>query len=308
VDFLSLVGNTPLIELKHCVPKPGVRLFAKLEGQNPTGSIKDRIVAFMLAEARRTGRLRPGQVIVEASTGNTGIALAMIGRRLGYPVRVVAPDTIYPGVARMLRMYGADVDWVAGARGIERAMDRAREMAEHESAFLLNQFGSLDNPRCHYETTAVEILAACPHVDAFVCGLGTGGTIMGIGQRLKEANPEVQLVAAEAFPGDQLQGLQSMTSGYLPPILDLSVPDSKILVNAANAFRAVHEILAREGIVVGPSSGAVMHAARQWVQRIERGNIVLMFADSGWKYLNSPNLEPDKLPADEGTLDDVLWW
>jgi len=131
---------------------------------------------------------------------------------------------------------------------------------------------------------------------------------MGVGQRLKEANPGAQLVAAEAYPGDQLQGLQSMTSGYLPPILDLAVPDSKIVVNAASAFRAVHEILAREGIVVGPSSGAVMHAARKWSQRIASGNIVLMFADSGWKYLGSSNLEPGNLPVDEDALDDVLWW
>jgi [CysO sulfur-carrier protein]-thiocarboxylate-dependent cysteine synthase len=308
MDFLTLVGNTPLVELTHCSPRAGVRLFAKLEGQNPTGSIKDRIVAFMLDRARSTGQLRPGQTLVEASTGNTGIALAMIGHRLGHEVRVVAPDTVYPGVARILRMYGASVDWVAGERGIERAMERAREIAEPDGAFLLNQFGSPANPHCHYETTAVEILAACPNVDAFVCGLGTGGTIMGVGRRLKEANPSVQLVAAEAYPGDQLQGLQNMAAGYVPPILDLAMPDGKILVTAASAFRAIHEILAREGIVVGPSSGAVMHAARKWAQRMDRGNIVLMFADSGWKYLGLPSLEPGNLPTDEGALDDVLWW
>jgi cysteine synthase B len=250
----------------------------------------------------------PGQEIVEASTGNTGIALAMIGRRLGHPVRIVVPDNVFPGVDQVLRIYGANVEYVVGERGIGSAMDRAREIAEQEGACLLNQFGSADNPDCHYETTGREILAACPDVDALVCGLGTGGTIMGIGRRLKEANPNVQLVAAEPHPGDQLQGLRSMADGYRPPILDLSLLDSKILVNTASAFRAVQGILAREGLLVGPSSGAVMHVAQKWAQRIERGNVVLIFADSGWKYLDSPALQPENLPADEGALDEVLWW
>ncbi len=308
MDPLALVGNTPLVELKHCSPKPGVHFFAKLEGQNPSGSIKDRIVASMLERARASGILRPGQPIVEASTGNTGIALAMLGRRLGHPVRIVVPETVFQPVARVIEVYGATIEWTGGDLGIKSALDVAREIADRDGAFLLNQFGSPDNPRCHYEATAVEILAACPSVDVLVCGLGTGGTLMGAGRRLKEANPEVQLVAAEPHPGDQLQGLRSLAEGFLPPILDLTMLDGKILVRSSSAFRAVREILLREGILAGPSSGAVMHAALRWAQRLERANVVLMFADSGWKYLESPALQPGTALADADASDEVLWW
>ena len=308
MDVLSLVGNTPLVELKHCSPKTGVRLFAKLEGQNPTGSIKDRIVAYMVERARRAGLLSPGQEIVEATTGNTGIALAMVGRHLGHPVRVVVPETIFPGVIPVLKTYGAQIETVAGDLGIKSAIDVARRIADGERAFHLDQFGSSENPRCHYETTAVEILAACPGVDVFVCGLGTGGTITGAGRRLKEHNPNIQLVAAEPHPGSQLQGLRSMDDGFVPPVLDLSILNGKILVRTASAFRAVHEIILREGLIVGPSSGAVMHAALRWAQRMERGTIVMVFADSGWKYLGSAAFQVATLPSGEEELDDILWW
>lgn len=301
-------GGTPLVELRRCSPKPGVRLFAKLEGQNPTGSIKDRLVSFMIARARAEGRLRPGQPIVEATTGNTGIALAAVGRRLGHPVRVVVPDSVLPAMGRWLAMYGAEVEWVCGPAGMRGAVEQARRVAERDGALLLNQFGSADNPQCHYETTAEEILAACPRVDVLVCGLGTGGTITGAGRRLREKNPSVQLVAVEPRPGDQLQGLRSLEEGFLPPILDLSLLDGKFVVGSTSAFRAVREILSREGLLVGPSSGAVMHAALRWAQRLRRGNVVMIFADSGWKYLNSPVFSGAEAPADEDALDDILWW
>jgi [CysO sulfur-carrier protein]-thiocarboxylate-dependent cysteine synthase len=305
---LDLVGNTPLVELEHCSPKPGVHFLAKLEGQNPTGSIKDRIVAYLIERARTEGRLRPGQEIVEATTGNTGIALAMLGRRLGHPVRLVVPETVFPDVARVLKVYEANIEWADGRLGIKSAQGTARRIAEKDGAYLLNQFASPDNPRCHYETTAVEILTDCPQVDVLVSGLGTGGTIMGTGRRLKESNPKVQLVAAEPHPGEQLQGLRSLADGFHPPILDLSLLDGKILVTTASAFRAVHELLGREGLLVGPSSGAVMYAALKVAQRLERGNVVLIFADSGWKYVTSPAFQPDQFPVDEAALDDVMWW
>ncbi|HEX3244769.1 MAG TPA: cysteine synthase family protein [Chloroflexota bacterium] len=308
MDTLSLIGNTPLVELTHCSPRPGVRFFAKLEGQNPTGSIKDRIVAYMLERARADGKLRDGQEIVEASTGNTGIALAMIGTRLGHPVRVVVPETAFPGVLRVLTAYGARIETVAGQPGVRNAIEIARQIADTDGAFVMNQFGSPDNPGCHYERTAEEIIAACPNVDAFVCGVGTGGTAMGVGRRLKEHNPAVSIVATEPHPGAQLQGLRSLGDGYVPPILDLTALDAKILVNSGNAFRAVREILARDGLIVGPSAGAAMHAALKWAQRLEQGNVVVMFADSGWKYLGSPSMQTDELPTEEGELDDVLWW
>jgi [CysO sulfur-carrier protein]-thiocarboxylate-dependent cysteine synthase len=309
LEIPSLVGNTPLIELKNCSPKPGLRFFAKLESQNPTGSVKDRIVAYMLERARADGRLKPGQEVVEATTGNTGIALAMLGRRLGHPVRLVVPQTAYSEVTQALKAWEPRIEWVAPDLGIKSAIDAARAIAERDGAYLLDQFASPDNARCHYETTAVEILTQQPEVDAFVCGLGTSGTAMGVGRRLKEHNPDTKLVVAEPHPGHNLQGLRSLNDGYVPPILDLNALDAKILVPSANAFRAVRELLRREGVLAGLSSGAVLHAALRWAQRVERGNIVMLFADAGWKYLNSPayNLEAS-LEDREGAFDEVLWW
>jgi cysteine synthase B len=308
MDVGALVGNTPLVELKNCSPKPGVRLFAKLEGQNPTGSIKDRIAAYMIDRARSEGRLRSGQEIVEATTGNTGIALAMVGRQLGHPIRVVVPKTVFPGIIPVLQTYGAAIEWVEGDLGIKRAMDLARTIAERDGAYLLNQFGSPANPRCHYETTAEEILDACPSVDVLVCGLGTGGTITGAGRRLREHRRDVQLIAAEPHPGNQLQGLRSLDDGFVPPILDHSLLDAKILIRTASAFRAVDEVLSREGLLIGPSSGAVMHAGLRWAQRLDRADVVLIFADSGWKYVGSRTVQTPMSPTDEEELDDVLWW
>ena len=308
-DILTLVGHTPMVELKHCSPKPDVRLFAKLEGFNPTGSVKDRIVAYMLQRARADGRLQPGQEIVEASTGNTGISLAMIGRRLGHPVRIVVPRTVFSDVTQALNAFEPRVEWVPADLGIKSAIDFAREIAERDGAYLLDQFGSPDNPRCHYEHTALEIIEQQPDVDVFVCGLGTGGTASGVGRRLKEFNPDVKLVAAEPHPGAHVQGIRSLEDGYIPPNLNLALLYAKILVRSVSAFRAARELLRREGLLAGLSSGAVLHAALKWAQRIERGNIVMLFADSGWKYLNSPAFLMDvPLDDDQEGLDDVLWW
>ena len=309
IDSLHLIGNTPLVELRGCAPKAGVHLYAKLEGQNPTGSVKDRIVAYMLGRARADGRLRPGQEIVEASTGNTGIALAMVGRRLGHPVRIVVPETVFADVGQALQVWEPQIEWIPTDLGIKRAITIAAEIAQREGAFLLNQFGSPDNPRCHYETTAVEILRQQTAIDAFVCGLGTGGTAMGVGQRLKEQHPKLHLVVAEPHPGNNLQGLRSLDDGYIPPILDLRRLDAKILVRSASAFRAARELLRREGILAGLSSGAVLHAALQWAQRLDHGNVVLLFADSGWKYLHSPAFRlAEDLEDDAETYEDTLWW
>jgi cysteine synthase B len=284
-------------------------LFAKLEGQNPTGSVKDRIVAFMLKRARDEGRLKPGQEIVEASTGNTGIALAMVGRRMGHPVRVVVPHTVFSDLSQALKAWEAQIEWVPADLGIKSAIDAAQEIATRDGAFLLNQFASPDNPLCHYETTAVEILRQLPEVDAFVCGLGTGGTAMGVSRRLREHNPALKLIAAEPHPGSNLQGIRSLEDGFMPPILDTAQLDSKVLVRSVSAFRAARELLRRESLLAGLSSGAVLHAALKWSQRIERGNVVMLFADSGWKYLNSPAFQLDiPLEDEHEAMDDVLWW
>jgi cysteine synthase B len=308
LHLTQAIGKTPLVELRHCSPKPEVRLFAKLEGWNPTGSVKDRVVREMLFAAQREGRIRPGDTVIEASTGNTGIALAMVGRALGYAVRVVMPENVYPEIPRVLAAYGAAVEWVPGDQGVRRAIDIARERAQREGWFFLDQFGNANNARAHYETTAPEILADLPQIDVLIAGLGTGGTLMGAGRRLKEANPRTQVIAVEPHPGNQLQGLKSLADGFIPPILDLDFLDGKILVRSGQAFRAAAELMRREAIFAGISSGAVLHAALKVARRLQRGNVVLIFADSGWKYLgtNLWNVVPEADAEEE--LDDTIWW
>ena len=310
-SVLEYIGDTPLVELRHLDLKPGVRMFAKLEGHNPTGSVKDRVVRRMLLVAHRQGRIQPGSTIVEATTGNTGIALAMIGRQLGYQVKVVVPENVFPEIGRLLQVYGAEIIWVPAEQGIKRAMDLARELAREHGWLILDQFANEENSRAHYEGTGPEILADLPRVDIFVAGLGTGGTIMGTGRRLKEANAATKVVAVEPHPGSQVQGLRSLDDGYIPPILDLHMLDGKVLVRSRHAFEHAYQLICREGIFGGISAGAVLHAAIKFARRIERGTIVCLFADAGWKYLGTsiwkaPH-EPAVLHEDDG-MDDVIWW
>ena len=308
-DIIDSIGDTPLVELKHCSPKPGVRLFAKLEGTNPTGSVKDRIVKEMVLDAESAGLLKPGDTIVEASTGNTGIALAMVGRSRGYAVRVVMPENVYPEIPRTLAAYGAIVEQIPADNGVRGAMEVAREMAKREGWLMVDQFCNPSNTKAHYETTGPEILTDLPQVDVFLAGLGTGGTLMGVGQRLKEANPDTRVIAVEPHPGYQVQGLKSLADGFIPPILDFGLLDGKILVRSAHAFRAAAEIMRREAIFAGVSSGAVLHAAEKVAARLDRGNVVLLFADSGWKYLATNLWNQDTADTGDGEeLDDVIWW
>ena len=308
-DIIDSIGDTPLVELKHCSPKPGVRLFAKLEGTNPTGSVKDRIVKEMVLDAEEAGLLKPGDTIVEASTGNTGIALAMVGRSRGYTVRVVMPENVYPEIPRTLAAYGAIVEQIPAENGVRGAMEIAREMAKREGWLMMDQFCNPSNTKAHYETTGPEIIDDLPEVDIFLAGLGTGGTLMGVGRRLKEANPETRVIAVEPHPGYQVQGLKSLADGFIPPILDFGLLDGKILVRSAHAFQAAAEIMRREAIFAGVSSGAVLHAAEKVAARLERGNVVLIFADSGWKYLATNLWNHDTADMSDGEeLDDVIWW
>ena len=308
-DIIDSIGDTPLVELKHCSPKPGVRLFAKLEGTNPTGSVKDRIVKEMVLDAEEAGLLKPGDTIVEASTGNTGIALAMVGRSRGYTVRVVMPENVYPEIPRTLAAYGAIVEQIPAENGVRGAMEIAREMAKREGWLMMDQFCNPSNTKAHYETTGPEIIDDLPEVDVFLAGLGTGGTLMGVGRRLKEANPETRVIAVEPHPGYQVQGLKSLADGFIPPILDFGLLDGKILVRSAHAFQAAAEIMRREAIFAGVSSGAVLHAAEKVAARLERGNVVLIFADSGWKYLATNLWNHDTADMSDGEeLDDVIWW
>lgn len=311
----GLVGDTPLVELRSLSPNPDVRLFAKLEAQNPTGSIKDRIVLRILEAARASGELAPGQAIVEASTGNTGVALALFGRLFGHPVEVCVPESVYPEIEQLLQVYGAAIRRVPRQAGIKSAREVARSVAAETGAYYLGQFDSPENARTHYETTAAEILADLKDaggVDAFVAGMGTGGTITGAGRRLKEANPACHVYGVEPRLGVHVQGLKSLEDGFIPPVLDESVLDGKIIVGNRHAFSHARRAMLAEGIFGGISSGAVLHAGMRLAGRITRGNIVLIFADGGWKYLGTDlwreddnDEEPD---TGEDPLDDILWW
>jgi cysteine synthase B len=307
-DILHAIGRTPLVELRHCSPRPEVRMFAKIEGRNPTGSVKDRIVREMVRAALDSGRLHPGARIIEASTGNTGIALAMVGRALGHHVRIVIPENVFPEIPRTLQAYGAEIHWVSGELGVKRAIEVARQVAADEGWYMLDQFADAVNIRAHYEGTAAEILEDLPHVDMFVAGLGTGGTLMGVGRRLKEVNPETRVIAIEPHPGNQVQGLKSLADGFIPPLLDYAMLDGKILVRSGHAFRGAAELMRREAIFGGVSSGAVLHGAMKAIERLPRGNVVLLFADSGWKYITTQMwTSPPEVHADE-ELDEVIWW
>jgi cysteine synthase len=308
-NLLGTIGNTPLVELKRFDLPVGVRLFAKLEGQNPTGSVKDRVVLRMLQEARARGRIQPGATIVEASTGNTGIALAMIGRLLGYTVKIVVPENVFPEIGRLLGVYGAEIVWVPGELGIKEAMAQARGLADTNGWYFLDQFANEANCSAHYHGTGVELVADLPSIDLFVAGLGTGGTITGTGRRLKEAHPDAKVVAVEPHPGNQVQGLKSLADGYIPPILDLGILDGKVLVRSRQAILHTRQVVEREGIFAGVSAGAVLYAALEFARRMRQGNVVCLFADAGWKYVgteiwNSP--PPDGQTEDD--LDDVTWW
>jgi cysteine synthase B len=309
-DILHSIGNTPLVELTHCSPRPDLRFFAKLEGFNPTGSVKDRIARQMVLREEESGRLSRGDTIVVASTGNTGISLSMVGRARGYRVRVVMPENVYPEIARTLQAYRAEIEWVPADKGVREAIQMARRLADENGWVCLDQFESEYNVDAHRQTTGPEIFRDLDRVDAFVAGLGTGGTLMGVGEHLKQANPNALVVAVEPHPGYQVQGLKSLADGFVPPILDFEMLDSKILVRSQHAFRAAAELMKREAIFGGISSGAVLHAALKVSPRIERGNVVLLFADSGWKYLET-RLWTQEPPAneDEGdSLDDTIWW
>ena len=311
-EVTRLVGNTPLVELRKLSPGPGIRMFAKLEGQNPTGSIKDRIVWRILQHARASGALAPGQRIVEASTGNTGVALAMFGARLGHPVDVCVPESVYPEIEQLLSAYGARIRRVPRQAGIKTAIEVATALAMSDGSYLLDQFGSPENVRTHYETTGAEILADLPRIDILVAGMGTGGTISGVGRRLKEANPGCKVFGVEPRLGVHVQGLKSLEDGFIPPVLDETVLDGKIIVGNRRAFSHARRAMLEEGIFGGISSGAVLHAGLRAASRIQRGNIVMIFADAGWKYLGTDLWQADDvdpaIEAHDDPLDDILWW
>jgi [CysO sulfur-carrier protein]-thiocarboxylate-dependent cysteine synthase len=311
IAALSAVGNTPLVELPRMTPKPGVRIFAKLEEQNPTGSVKDRVALSMVEAAEESGELLPGQRILEPTSGNTGISLAMIGKVKGYPVSVVMPESSTPERVELLRMFGAEIIFSPGNMGSNGAVAMARELAERDpSVFMPFQYANEANPGAHYCGTALEILDQVPdgQVDAFVAGLGTGGTLMGNGRRLREVNPDVQIVAAEPLQGDPVMGLRSLEDGYTPPILDISELDRKVLVSNGESVLALRKLLDLEGIFAGVSAGAALAVARRVAADLEEGsNVVVLFADGGSKYI-SAGLYTKPTDQLEREMEERVWW
>ena len=302
----SLVGRTPLVELQGMAPKPGIRIFAKLEGQNPSGSVKDRIVMSMLDVAEARGMLRGSGTLVEASTGNTAIALAALAPRRGYRVRVILPRGIVPSVADILDLYGADIEWCEPEGGMRGAIRRAQELASQPDHYALGQFTEQANVECHYATTGLEIASAVERVDVFIAGIGTGGTVMGVARRLRERWPAVQVIGVEPRLGDRLQGLRSLSEGYIPPLLDLTLLDRRFIVDSASAIAAAKQVIRADGVFGGVSSGATLHAALRVAEDMDEGNIVVMFSDGAWKYL--PSRPWDSTEERGETLDEVHWW
>jgi len=305
-DIVDSIGNTPLVELRTLSPKENVKIFAKLESANPTGSVKDRVARSMMAAAEAEGAIGEGQTILEPTSGNTGIALAMIASRKGYKMKVVMPDNVTAERIQLLQMYGAEIVFSEGAKGSNGAVEVALEMAQDSQYFMPYQYGNENNPLAHYNGTALEILEELDTVSAFVAGLGTGGTLMGNGRRLKEADPDTQIVAAEPMQGEDVQGLRSLDDGFIPPIIDLSVLDRKIMVSNRDAIVWTKRLLEDEGIFAGVSSGAVAAIAVRIANEMDSGNIVFLIPDGGWKYLSSGVYT--KTLEELGDIDATNWW
>jgi cysteine synthase len=306
-DILDAIGNTPLVGIPRLAPKPSVRLWAKLEGQNPTGSLKDRIARKMIERAEADGSLSPERIILEPTSGNTGISLAMVARRKGYRITVVMPDNASEERIRLLELFGAEIVFSPADKGTNGSIEVARAMAADDRYFMPFQYGNPANPDAHYEGTGEEIVRDLPEVTHFVAGLGTGGTLMGVGRRLREHRPDVKIVAAEPELGELVYGLRSLDDGFVPPVFDEAILDRKFLVDAADALRATRKLTELEGIFAGISSGAVIHVARRIAAELEEADIVCLLADGGWKYLSTDAWNAE-LEQAEKAVSESLWW
>ena len=282
------MGNTPLVGIQKLSPNRNVRLWAKLEGQNPTGSLKDRIALKMIEEAEASGELSEDRVLLEPTSGNTGISLAFLARRRGYRLVCVMPETASKERTQMIQLFGGEVVYSPGKEGSNGAITMAQQMVEEDSKYLmLYQYGNEANPQAHYDTTGPEILRDLPEVTHFVAGLGTGGTLTGVGRFFAKNKPEVRIIAAEPEQGDLVYGLRSLDEGFIPPILDQSVLHGKVKVKAEDSVAWTQALAKEEGIFAGISAGATVFVARRYAERVDEGDIVCLFADGGWKYLST---------------------
>jgi cysteine synthase len=309
VDIVDAIGHTPMVGIPSLSPRPDVRLFAKLEGSNPTGSVKDRIAEALFDDLEASGKLRPGKTLLESTSGNTGIALAMIARRRGYPITLVMADNVTAERRQLVAIYGATVIESPGELGSNGAIAKARAIAAEDDRYVLaDQYGNEANSRAHEASTAPEILADCPDIDVFVAGLGTSGTLMGVARFMRRAKPGVRIVAAEPLPGEKVQGLRSLEEGFVPEIFDPSLLDAKYLISNRESVIAVRELLAREGIFAGLSSGSILVAARRVAREMSGGTIVALLPDGGWKYLSAGTFTSELDDMESDLEGGVSWW
>jgi [CysO sulfur-carrier protein]-thiocarboxylate-dependent cysteine synthase len=306
-DILDAIGDTPLVGTPTMSPKPAVRLWAKLEGSNPTGSTKDRIALAMVEAAERSGELTPARTILEPTSGNTGISLAMVAKRKGYRLTVVLPDNASQERLGVLRLFGAEIVFSDGEKGTNGSIEVARALARDPAYFMPFQYGNAANPLAHQKGTGREILRDLPEVTHFVAGLGTGGTLTGVGRALHEHDRTITVIAAEPELGDLVYGLRSLDEGFVPPIYDPSEVNRKFLVRSEDALRATRELTSKEGIFAGISSGAVVHVAQRIASEVEEGDVVCLLADGGWKYLSTEAWAEDLATA-EKKVGESLWW
>jgi cysteine synthase len=309
-SVLDLIGHTPLVEVPRLSPQTSVRMWVKLEGQNPTGSVKDRIALAMVEAGEASGALTPDKVILEPTSGNTGIALAMVCKLRGYRFTAVMPDNASAERVQLLRAFGADIIFSDGAKGTNGSVALAQELASEDKYYMPFQYGNEANLLAHYKGTANEIIDDLPNIKAFVAGLGTGGTLMGVGKRLKEHDPSIKVVAAEPELGELVYGLRSLDDGYIPPLFDPGMLDGKVKVRARESILWTRELLQREGIFAGISSGAVIWVAQRIADRLAAdggGDVVCLLPDGGWKYL-STEAWTQEMDLAESKVEEVLWW
>jgi [CysO sulfur-carrier protein]-thiocarboxylate-dependent cysteine synthase len=305
-SLLDAIGNTPMVEISRFSPNPRVRMLAKLEGANPTGSVKDRVAKYLVESMEHSGRLNPESMILEPSSGNTGISLAMICRIRGWPLTVVMPANVTYERRQVLAIYGATIVDSPAELGSNGAVALARKMAAEDPRYVMpDQYANPANPLAHYETTGPEILVDCPDLDVFVAGLGTGGTLMGVGRRLHEVKRGVRIIAAEPMPGEMVQGLRSLEEGFVPEIFDAAGIDGRQLVTTAESIEALRRLTMTEGIFAGVSSGGVLAVASRVAAEMDSGTIVALLADGGWKYLSEDIWSRD---LDDESMESLNLW
>lgn len=310
-NVLDMIGNTPMVDVSRLSPNPNVRIIAKLESQNPFGSVKDRIARQMIEAAEKDGRLHPGQTIIEPSSGNTGIAMAAIAQMKGYPIKILMPTSVSIERRQMLEVFGAELILTPGEEGSNGAVRRAQQMAaEHPEWCFLYQYANDANPRAHYEGTGPEIWRDCPEITHFVAGLGTSGTLMGTGRFLKEQNPDIQIIAIEPPLGERVEGLRNLDEGYIPPVFEnwhgFELLDRKRVVRPRESLEWTRRLVA-EGIFAGISSGAALAGAVKVASQIESGTIVFIVCDGGWKYL-STGAYTDDLDEAEAKAEQIIYF